>query len=142
MRDSKKDYFKQITASTQWRDIDGLINALDDSDYWDDEFYQKSERDSKAHYVRRMMRSFKDETGFPQFSSVEVQTPSGETSRIYKQTEMFEQADFGQARTYCMGKIRHFKYLYDGYTDRERLRFGSQLTLLYEGTSDSLQDRA
>jgi t-SNARE complex subunit (syntaxin) len=136
MSENKKDAFKEITASMEWKDIEGLISALDDSDYWTDEFYQKSEREAKAHHIRKMMRSFKDEEGFPQFASVEVNLPDGRTSRVYKQLDLFERDDFGQARRYCVGKIRRYKYLYDGYTEREKRRFGSQLVLLYPEAAD------
>ena len=136
MSDSKKDQFKSITALQQWKDIQGLIDALDDSDYWDDDFYNTVERKAKAHHIRQMMRSYKDEDGFPQFASIETTAADGTPARIYKQVEMFEQSDFQQARSYCAGKIKHFKYLYDGYTEREKQRFGTQLSLVYQETGD------
>jgi hypothetical protein len=135
MSESKKEVFKQITASQRWLSIQELIDALDGSDFWDEQFYEKSEREAKAHFIRKMMRSFKDETGFPQFASVEVALPDGQISRIYKQLDLFERDDFTQTRAYCKSKIRHFNYLYEGYTKRELQKFGTQ-TLLYPEITD------
>jgi hypothetical protein len=70
MKKDKREAFIKATSSSKWQTVDQTVKALDEQGYWDDIEEAKATQEYKRNHVRRMLRSLKDEEGFPVFGSL------------------------------------------------------------------------
>ena len=105
-----------------WFTIDDLARAAIEQG-WFEEFRQVAFEQYVKVQLRRMIRRVKDETGFPEYSSI-VQLDSGKSVRLYKPETLFDLDDYVQVVKYWKGKSSYADAMVMEYAKRCKMRYG------------------
>lgn len=129
MSASINELILEATKDDQWSDINALVSRCDDAGVWTDEELDLATQAFKKDYVRRHIRSMKDESGWPLFASIKQKSAEGVLRRVYKQELLFDVEDYRQVVTYHAERGRHHYEKARGYGRRGEERYGVQLPL-------------
>lgn len=128
---SISDLIIEATKDARWGDIDFLVEKCEAAGMFSDEDLDRAAKSYKKDRVRRLVKSLKDENGWPIFASVKVLEISGDEKRVYKQESLFDVDDYNQVVAYHTQQAQHHMQMANGYTERANVRFGNQLNLPY-----------
>ena len=134
---TEKTKFVELMGSADaWASVDQLVAACNEAEIWPEGFLETVEAKAKKAHVRRMVRSLKDEGGWPLWASIETTNERGEPVRIYKQETLFDVGDYRQVVHYHSDRSRHHRTMAIGYAQRCKRRFGRQLMLPFDDEID------
>ncbi len=121
--------FEDVMAgAAKWATIDEIRDLCDNAEgFWSQEFIDSAATKSKNAKIRRLIKTLKDETGFPLHASVETTNEDGETIRVYKQELLFDPDDYRQVVTYHSDRASHHGRMARGYAKRSDERFKTEL---------------
>lgn len=88
------EHFADLLAHEKWQTIDQMVDALDDADYWADDFADAALHRMKREHCRRMARSLRRDDGRHVFVHVVETLPTGEKQHVYKQQTLFNVDDY------------------------------------------------
>jgi len=127
-----KERFVAVAGGLRWATIEGIVERLDEADYWEEGFDENAVQQKKKQHVRDKIKRLKDESGFPIFASVEETDEDGETVRVYKQEEFFDPDDYKKAAYFHAGRAKYHDDMAVGYKERGERRYGVQIPLPFE----------
>jgi hypothetical protein len=135
MNDDKmtRERFIELTKSQSWSTTDEYVRLLDSSDFWKSGFVEHALEIAKKDYVRRMVRTIRDENGWPIIASVVTTNDDGEEVRIYKQEYLFNLSDYEQVASYHHERGIYHMHMANGYVIRANERFNQQMHLPFPG---------
>lgn len=128
-----RERFAEIMASAPgWNSIDSLVELLDESNYWTADFLETAERGIKTAFVRRTIKTLRDDSKFPVWASVETTSEDGKPVRVYKQEALFDVEDYRQVVQYHTERASHHRRMATGYARRCEEKLGVQLRLGFD----------
>lgn len=123
-----RELFVTVTGDVTWASVDEIVARLDQIDFWSEGFIETSLDERKKAWVRREIKSLKDDENFPLFASITRRDPeTGDEQRLYKQELMFDRDDYAHVVDYHRGREQHHHDMATGYAKRAERRFGVQL---------------
>lgn len=126
------ELFLEATKDSRFGDIDFLVEKCEAAGIFSDEELDHAAESYKKDRVRRLMKSIKDDNGWPLFASVVVTEASGEEKRVYKQELMFDIDDYIQVSSYHKDRSHYHMKMANGYTQRGNTRFCEQYPLPFK----------
>lgn len=121
--------FLSVTQTTEWATIDDLVSKLDASNFWDEAFDKEAVTRQKKVYVRHLIKTLKDDSGWPLFASVRTKDAQGQERMIYKQGKLFDPDDYFQVVNYHHSRARYHIYMATGWRKRAKERLAMQIPL-------------
>lgn len=132
-----KERFIELTSGQDWASIEQYVETLDDHDFWNREFMGQALDMAKKHWVRRMVRTIKDDSGWPIIASIVTHNEAGDEERRYKQEHLFTLNDYIQQVNYHRERGLHHISVANGYVLRANARFNEQLELPFPGKQET-----
>jgi hypothetical protein len=78
---------------------------------------------AKRDFVERMMKEIKDETGFPVWVKLSIETEDGKKQDVYKREALFDAGDYKRVVEYWRQQKEHAAAMERGYIVRARVKF-------------------
>ena len=119
----------EATKDSRWGDIDFLVEKCESAGVFSDEELERAAESYKKERVRRLVKSIKDENGWPIFASVVAFEADGTEKRVYKQETLFDVEDYRQVVIFHQSRATHHMQMANGYAERSNNRFDDQLKL-------------
>ncbi len=126
-QNDKTRFLDLMGNEDQWGSIDELLAICDEGDFWTTEFLEGAEDTAKKSHLRRLIKSLKDEEGWPIVASLNTTNDEGETVRVYKQELLFDPDDYRQVVAYHGDRANHHGRMARGYAKRCDKRFKTRL---------------
>ena len=123
------ELFMEAVSELGWAEVGDIVEALDGTDFWGDEWLEHAAAEQKKAYVRRKIKQLKGSDGWPVWASVAVTDTDGSEKRVYKQETLFDLEDYRKVIAYHADRSDYHKHMANGYTKRARKRFHVQLLL-------------
>lgn len=131
-----RDRAVELLGSLDWFDIETAQTALDQDDFWTDEWLAGAIDRAKRSQIRSLVRSIKDDQGVATFASVTTKNVAGDDVRIYKAERLFDVNDYVTTIDFHASMAKRHQAEANAYRDRGLNRHGDQLRfLLREGAA-------
>ncbi|HEY7119679.1 MAG TPA: hypothetical protein VH475_24020 [Tepidisphaeraceae bacterium] len=120
--------FVMVTSGLPWASVDDIVERLDALDFWSDDFIVSSLDERKKAWVRREIKTLKDDDDWPLYASIVRQDEeTGAETRLYKQEALFDRGDYEAVVAYHHNREDYHRHMAIGYARRAEARFGVQL---------------
>jgi hypothetical protein len=94
-------HFCDILQDAKWKTTEEMVDMLDEAKFWDsEEVLGDVIAHAKKDFVRRSLRSMRDDNGDRVFINVKVKGSDGQTKNLYKQEMLFNVEDYRYAVGY------------------------------------------
>jgi hypothetical protein len=104
--------------------IDDIVEAMEAAHLFDNERQQAVVNKWKKQEARRIVRTLKDDSGWPVYFSIKIDDGAGGTKRVYAQEALFDLEQYKQAINYFSQASVRAAAMANELTRRARAKLG------------------